>query len=115
MNPKKIIACLLAAVALLLALPSCGGVDKDLLGLVVAYQGPELKTTDHVFSPDEFYVIASYPNNVDKVLESRDFKVESAGMEQGYYIVKVIYRGFEQLAYVKCGVPVYPSELGQNP
>ena len=110
---KKITAALLLLTVLLaaLALSSCGGEDKDILGLIVAYKGGPVTTTDHVFTPDEFYVIATYPNNVDKTLESTDFTVENAGMQQGYYIIKVIYRGFEEETYVKCEIPIYPSDF----
>ncbi len=95
---------------------SCGDdKDEDLLGLAVAYVGPEITSAEHEFTPDEFYVVAAYPNNVDKTLESRDFKVELEDLDKGFFIVKITYRGHEQYAHVRCNVPVYPSELGENP
>ncbi len=100
--------------ALTAGLCSCGGKDKDVVGLVVEYTGPEITSTEHKFTEDEFHVIAAYLNKPDKELTSRDFKVGLESLNEGVFTVKVTYRGFEQYVYVKCSVPVYPSELGGN-
>ena len=112
------LALLLVLLVLTAALSSCGGKDEkdeDLLGLFVEYVGPEITTTEHEFTPDEFCVIAAYPNNIDKELDSKDFSVELDSLNGGRFTVKITYRGHEQYAYVECHVPVYPSELGTNP
>ena len=109
---KKTAAWLLLFALLLPLLLSCEGEDKDILGLIIAYQGPEIDTVEHEFTSDEFYVIAVYPNNVDKELKSSDFKTELEKLENGYFVIKITYRGYEDYAYVRCHVPVYPSELG---
>ena len=88
---------------LLLTLTAC---EEEPIGLIAAYTGEEVTTTDHVFTTDDFYVIASFENSADKTLSSKDFTIE----HHGYFIIKVKYKGYEDYTYVHCAVPVYPSD-----
>ena len=92
---------------LVLTLTACG---EEPIGLIAAYTGEEVTTTDHVFTTDDFYVIASFENSADKTLSSKDFTIEQEGMDHGYFIIKVKYKGYEDYTYVHCAVPVYPSD-----
>ena len=108
----------LLILALLLSLPvlfsSCGKDKKETpLGLVVVYMGEDVYETDHVFSPDDFTVLASYADGRDEYVH--DFEFEQTGLEQGFYIFRIAYCGCETEAYVRCSVPVYPSDLNPEP
>ena len=107
-------AAFLAALLLLPAFPSCVK-DKENhrgetpIGLIVMYNGPEVTDTRHVFSPDEFSVLASYEDGTDEYVDG--FELEQVGLDRGYYILRVSYNGYETEAYVRCHVAIYPSEL----
>ena len=103
----------LAALLSLLALSSCGKDKKEEpLGLVVVYMGPAVTDTTHVFSADEFSVLASYADGTDEYVS--DFEFEQVGLEQGYYIFRVAYNGCETEAYVHCDVPIFPSDINPD-
>ncbi|GEM_PF-1296863 len=117
--PRRILtraAALLAALLLILAFPSCGK-DKEEsahkgetpIGLIVVYNGPEVTDTRHVFSPDEFSVLASYEDGTDEYIH--DYEFEQVGLDRGFYILRVAYNGYETEAYVRCNVAIYPSQL----
>ena len=108
----RIAALLLAAVLLLPVLVSCGD-GKEVISVVAAYIGPEVTTTDRVFTKDDFYVVASYADGTfEDPVPAKKYEFEMTGMEEGYYIFNFTYRGFTQEAFVKCNVPIYPSEMG---
>ena len=104
-----LLSALLAALLLLCALPACGK-DKEVpIGLIVAYNGPEVTTTDHVFEKSDFTVIASYEDGHDEY--PSDFEFEQVGLDSGYYVLRFSYDGFETESYVRCNVAVYPSDM----
>lgn len=108
MNFKKIMAKLAAGAMLLGALTSCGG--PELLGILPVYNGPAVTSTAHEFKNEDFMVIASYDDGTDKTLDPKDFKVVVEGMEEGYYILNILYDGEENECFVKMDLPVYPSD-----
>jgi len=105
-------AALLTALILLL-LPvtaSCGKEKaKEPIGLVVVYTGPDVTDTRHTFTNDDFSVLASYEDGSDEYVH--DYTFEVTGLEAGYYILNFTYNGYETEAYVRCQVPIYPSDL----
>ena len=107
-----VLLCLL--VLCLAGLVSCGG-GKEVLGLAAIYQGPEITTTDHEFTKDDFYVVASYTDGsfLDPVPD-KDYTLEQVGLKDGFYIFHITYGGYTQEAYVKCDVPIFPSDLEGN-
>ena len=106
-------AVLALALALLLTLgavlTACGEEKKEVIGLMVAYMGGPVTTTEHEFTPEEFYVIATYADGSQETL-SGGYTVELDHMESGYFVLKVSYMGYEDLAGVKCEIPIYPSD-----
>ena len=110
---RPLTAALLALLVLALsvfALASCGKDDEEVpIGLVVTYTGPDVTTTDHVFSHDDFSVIASFADGHDEYPD--DFEFEQTGLEAGYYILNFTCRGAETEVYVRCHVPVFPSDM----
>lgn len=118
---RRRLAVLVLAAALLcsslLLLASCGK-DKEVpLGIIPVYIGPDVYTTDHEFKKEDFQLIASYADGRDEYPE--DFEFEMTGLESGYYCFMFYYRGLETEGYVRCNVPVYPSdaeaEAEENP
>ena len=115
-----IVLCALILCALLCGCTGEGGNKEDYpvpIGLIVYYMGPDVKTTDHVFSADDFAVIASYEDGTDENV-SEGFEFEQLGLKDGYYFFRVAYHGCETTdVYVRCSVPVYPSdrENQENP
>ena len=99
--------------ALLLLLPfSLAGCEKEKvpINLYVVYQGPEVTTTDKVFKAEEFLVLASYEDGTDEYVH--DFEFEQKGLKEGFYIFTFSCRGYETEEYVRCHVPVFPSDKG---
>ena len=117
MHRKRSLRILTAALLILLSATlavSCGkDKGKEPIGLIVVYTGPDVYDTQHVFSADEFTVLASYEDGTDEYVH--DFEFEQTGLEQGYYIFHVAYNGCETEAYVRCDVPIYPSQLNPEP
>ncbi len=107
-NFKKLTAKLAAGALLVGALASCGG--PELLGIIPVYNGPAVMTTTHEFKNEDFLVIASYADGTDKTLEPKEFKVVVEGMEEGYYILNIVYDGEENECYVPMDLAVYPSD-----
>ena len=101
----SLLLALLLLCAFCLCLTSC---KKKPIGLIVVYMGPDVTVTDKEFSADEFLVMANYDDGTDEYV--RDFEFEKTGLQEGYYVLKFSCRGFETEAYVKCNVPVFPSE-----
>ena len=111
MKNARIAVLLLAALLCLTALVSCD--DREVISVVAAYVGPEVTTTDRVFTKDDFYVVASYADGTyENPIQPKDYEFELVGMEDGYYIFNFTFRGFTQEAFVKCDVAIYPSEMG---
>lgn len=103
----KILAVVLVLAVLASALSACG---NPVIGLMAAYTGPDVTTTDHEFTKDEFYVVASYEDGTfEEGVDDYEFEVK--GLEEGYYILSFTYKGCTNEAYVKCNVAVYPSDL----
>ena len=104
-------ALLLALIFLLLPLTASCGKDKvkEPIGLIVVYTGPEIYDTQHVFTSDDFSVLASYEDGSDEYVH--DYTFEVTGLEAGYYVLNFSYNGCETEAYVRCHVPIYPSDL----
>ena len=107
-----------AAVSLLLALTflvlpfavSCGKEKpKEPVGLIVVYTGPDVYDTVHTFTKDDFSVLASYEDGTDEYVH--DYTFEMTGLDAGFYLFKFAYNGYETEAYVRCHVPIYPSEM----
>ena len=111
MKNSRLLSLLLAFLLLFSAcvsLSSCGGDKKTPIGLVVVYNGPDVTVTDKEFSANEFLVLASYEDGTDEYVT--DFEFEKTGLTQGYYIFTFTCRGYETEAYVRCQVPIYPSD-----
>ena len=66
---KRILSIILSAVILTAIAVTCVscGVPK-LIGIVPAYMGPDVTDTNHEFSSEDFYVIASYDDGTDKTI-----------------------------------------------
>ena len=106
---RILVPALLLAVLTLFA--ACTDDSNPIIGLMAAYTGPDVTTTDHEFTKDEFFVVVSYEDGTfDQGI--KDYEFEVTGLEQGYYILTFTYKGFVTEAYVKCNVAVYPSDLG---
>lgn len=104
---KRILsACLLSVI--LLCCVSCGGGD-DAIGLVPSYRGPVVTTTDYEFTKDDFLVIASYDDGRDVFVS--DYEFEVVGLREGYFIIEFTRGELSNPLYVKCEVPVYPSDV----
>ncbi len=98
----------------LAALVSCKG-GKEVLGLAAIYQGPEITTTDHEFTKDEFYVAASFTDGSFLApVPDKDYTLEQVGLKDGFYIFNITYGGYTQEAYVKCDVAIFPSDTEGN-
>ena len=95
----------LAALSLMLAMVSCG---KKVLALTPAYRGETVTELDHEFKKEDFYVYAVYTDGTDG--EVTDFDMEVKGMDAGFYIIEFTYKGFTEESYVKCNLPIYPSD-----
>ena len=109
---KKIrLAALTLALVLALGavLTACGEEKKEVIGLMIAYMGPSITTTEHEFTPEEFYVIATYADGSQETL-SGGYTVTYDHMEAGYFVLKVSYMGYEDLTGVLCEIPIYPSD-----
>lgn len=111
MNLKKSMKMLGAGAVLLAMLASCGG--PELIGLIPVYNGPEVTSTTHEFKSEDFIVIASYADGTDRELDAKEFEVVVKDMDQGYYILDILYEGMENECYVEMNLPIYPSD--QNP
>ena len=95
MKNARIAVLLLAALLCLAALVSCD--DREVISVVAAYVGPEVTTTDRVFTKDDFYVVASYADGTyENPIQPKDYEFELVGMEDGYYIFNFTFRGFTQ-------------------
>ena len=114
MNNQRVSArVLLLALALVLTLSlfvSCKKKPEPEtpIGLIAAYLGPDIYTTDHVFKKSDFQVLASYRDGRDEFVT--DYEFEQLPMSQGYYIFRIAYNGFETEAYVKCNAPFFPRD-----
>lgn len=101
----KYIALALALVSALLALSSCG---KEVLSLTPAYRGEDVTELDHEFKKEDFFVYVTYTDGTEG--EVTNFDMEVKGMDAGYYILEFTYDGFTEEGYVKCNLPIYPSD-----
>ena len=108
MNLKKTLRTIGAGAVLLAMLASCGG--PELLGVIPVYNGPEVTTTTHQFNNEDFLVIASFADGTDKELAADEFEIAVDGMEEGYYIISVTYKGEENECYVPMNLAIYPSD-----
>ena len=104
---KKILSTLLVLLTLTLTMVSCDD-GRELLGIVPSYTGAPVTTTTHEFTKTDFVVLANYENG-DEVIDDYEFHVE--GMADGYYIIHFTYKDAANPLYVKCEVPVYPSDM----
>ena len=102
---------LCACLAALLLFCACDDGKKDVLGIVPSYNGAPVTTTDHEFSKDDFIVIASYADGRDDIIS--DYEFEGVGLKEGYFIIEFTYGKAGNPLYVKCDVPVYPSDLAE--
>jgi len=103
---KKLLCAVLVLVTLTLCWTSCGG--EEVLGILPSYTGLPVTTTDYEFTKEDFYVLANYANR-DEAIEDYEFHVDS--MKDGYFILHFSYKGVTNLLYVKCEVPIYPSDM----
>jgi len=104
---KRLFCALFAALMLAVCLASCDD-GEEVLGILPSYMGPPVTTTDHEFTKDDFYVLANYENR-DESIDDYEFYIE--GMENGYYVIQFTYKDVSNPLYVKCDVPIYPSDL----
>lgn len=104
---KKILCALLVLITLTLTMASCDD-GRELLGIVPAYMGGPVTTTTHEFTKNDFYVLANYEDG-DEAIDDYEFYVE--GMADGYYIIQFTYKNAANPLYVKCEVPIYPSDM----
>ena len=70
--------------------------------------GKEVTELDHEFKKEDFYVYATFTDGTDG--EVTDFEMKVKGMDAGYYILEFTYNGFTEEGYVKCNLPIYPSD-----
>ena len=115
MRIGKTAACALLSLLLILPLllASCGGDKNPIIGLVASYRGEDVTSTDHEFTKDEFFVVASYDDGTFEQ-DVKDYEFEVTGLQEGYYNIRFTYKGFTTEAYVRCNVAVYPSQLGEG-
>lgn len=111
---RKTLSALVLSLLLLFtaALSSCGGVDDEnpVVGLTAAFLGGDVTTTDHEFTKDEFYIVASYE---DGTFEEgiTDYELEVKGLMSGYYVLDFTYKGYTHETYIRCNIPIYPSDF----
>ena len=108
---KRLAVLVLTAAVLfssLLVLASCGKEKEVTIGLIPVYIGPDVYTTDHEFHIEDFQLIASYADGRDEYPD--DFEFEMTGLESGYYCFLFSYGGLETEGFVRCKVPVFPSD-----
>ena len=109
-TPARIFLMLALILMLLPFAVSCGKEKvKEPIGLIVVYTGPDVTDTRHTFTNDDFSVLASYEDGTDEYVH--DYTFEVTGLEAGYYVLNFTYNGCETEAYVRCHVPIYPSDL----
>ena len=108
---RSLVSLLLALTLLaLLSAASCGkDKQKTPIGLIVVYTGPDIYDTVHTFTKDDFSVLASYEDGTDEYVD--DYTFEQKGLDAGFYLFDFEYNGYTTEAYVRCHVPIYPSEL----
>ena len=104
---KKILCAVLVLVTLTLCLASCGD-NREVLGILPSYMGLPITTTDYEFTKDDFYVLANYADG-DESIDDYEFYLQ--GMENGYFVLHFSYKDVTNLLYVKCEVPIYPSDM----
>ncbi len=104
---KKILCAVLAVLMLTLCMASCDD-GEEVLGIFPSYMGGPVTTTDHEFTKDDFYVLANYANR-DEAIDDYEFYIE--GMADGYYIIQFTYKDVSNPLYVKCEIPIYPSDM----
>lgn len=106
---KKAISITLSAIILVtvaMTCVSCGG--PKLIGIVPAYTGADVTDTNHEFSNEDFFVIASYDDGTDETVTDFEFSVE--GMNDGYYIILITYKDVENECFVPLNLAIYPSD-----
>lgn len=111
MKKRRILALIVACAAILSSLVLLASCKKDKrvpIGMLVNYIGEPVVSTDYQFSREEFTVQANFEDGSSEVLTDFDFEVES--LEQGYYTLIFSYNGYETSVYIKCEVPIYPSD-----
>ncbi len=104
---KKFLCSVLAVLMLTLALASCDD-GREVLGIFPSYKGGPVTTTDYEFTKDDFFVLANYADG-DESIDDYEFYIE--GMADGYYIIQFTYKDVSNPLYVKCEVPIYPSDM----
>ena len=107
-NIRKTVLVICAILALF-TLTSC---RKKVIGIVPAYIGETVTDTHHEFKNEDFYIIASYDDGTDERVT--DFEIEYVGMERGYYILNITYKGFSNPCYVHMELNVYPSDMSDG-
>ncbi len=96
-------------IILMMVVSSCSsGGEKKILEVTPIYMGEDITTTDHVFTEDDFMVSVSYTDGTDEFAHGYD--IEVTGMKDGYYFVKITYKGVSNTAYVPCNVDVWPTD-----
>lgn len=108
---KKAVVGMAAAILVSGVMVSCEDDGAELIGIIPVYNGATVTSTTHEFKNEDFVVIASYSDGTDKELESDDFEVVIDGMEEGYYILTVIYEDQENECFVPMELAIYPSDM----
>ena len=109
MNVKKTLKTIGAGALLLAILASCGG--PEILGVIPVYNGPTPTSTTYEFNKEDFLVIVSYADGTDKELEADEFEVVVEGMEEGYYVLNIVYEDQENECFVPMDLAIYPSDM----
>ena len=109
MKIKRIAVLLCAVLILTLTLAACDKGGKNVIGIIPAYMGGDITVTDYEFTKDDFFVLANYEDGTDASVT--DYTIASVKLDQGYYVIRIEYEGVGNNCYVKCRVPVYPSDF----
>lgn len=95
---------------LVLALGSC---EKDTgrkaVSIVPSYSGAPVTVSDREFTKKDFMVIVSYEDGSTEFIDDYDF--ELVGLDAGYYVLEFTYQDVSNPLYIKCEIPIYPSDF----
>ena len=105
----RVLSVLLSLVLLLGLCAGLTGCKKKPIGLVVVYVGPDVTTTDRVFTEEDFTVLANYDDGTDEYVH--DYTFEQTDLREGYYVFMFHCRGYDSEAYVRCRVPIFASDM----
>lgn len=100
--------CVLLAAVMLLCFVSCDD-GREVWGILPSYTGLPVTTTDREFTKEDFMVMANYADGTDEFID--DYEFEVVGFEEGYYVIQFTYKDVSNPLYIKCEIPIYPSDM----